>query len=86
MQEGFLFKENKLCIPKSPLRDLIIKEAHGATLAGYLGINETMKILKDHFYWPKMGGDVHKVISRCNIAKWLTPISIKVSTLLFQSP
>ena len=27
LQEGFLFKGNKLCIPKSPLRDLIVKEA-----------------------------------------------------------
>jgi len=28
LQDGFLFKGNKLCIPKSPLRDLIVKEAY----------------------------------------------------------
>jgi len=28
LQKGFLFKGNKLCIPKSPLRDLIVKEAY----------------------------------------------------------
>ena len=28
LQEGFHFKENKLWIPKSPLRNLTIKEAH----------------------------------------------------------
>jgi len=67
LQDGFLFKGNKLCIDKSPLRDLIIKEAHGGALASHFGINKTLEILKEHFYWPKMGADVHKVILRCNI-------------------
>jgi len=67
LQDGFLFKGNKLYIPKSPLRDLIIKKAHGGDLAIHFGINRTLEILKDHFYWPKIGGDIHKVISRCNI-------------------
>jgi len=40
LQEGFLFKGNKLFIPKSPLRDLIVKEAHGGALAGHFGINK----------------------------------------------
>ena len=66
-QHGFLFRGNKLYIPKCPLRDLIVKEAHGGALTGYFGINKTIEILKDHFYWPKMGMDVHKVISICNI-------------------
>ena len=32
LQEGFFFKGNKLCIPKSPLRDFIVKEAHEGAL------------------------------------------------------
>jgi len=67
LQDGFLFKGNELCIPKSPLSDLIIKEAHGGALAGLFGIDKTLDILKDHFYWLRMGEDVHKVISRYNI-------------------
>ena len=62
LQEGFLFKWNKLCIRKSPLRDLIVKEAHKGALANQFGIDKTLEILlKEHFYWPKIGGDVHKV-------------------------
>jgi len=61
LQEDLFFKGNKLCIPKSSLRDLIVKEAHGEALASYFGINNTLEILKQHFYWPKMGGDVHKL-------------------------
>ena len=34
LPEGFLFKRNKLCTPKSHLRDLIVKEAYGQALAG----------------------------------------------------
>ena len=27
--DGYLFKENQLCIPKCSMRELLIKEAHG---------------------------------------------------------
>ena len=42
-------------------------EAHRGDLASHFGINKTFGILKENFYWPKMGGDVHEVISRYNI-------------------
>jgi len=64
LQEGFHFKENKLFIHKSSLRDLIVKEAHRGALASHFDINKTLEILKEHFYWPKMGGNVHKVTTR----------------------
>jgi len=67
LQDGFLFKENKLYSPKSPLKDLIVREPNGGALIGHFGINKTIEILKEYFYWPKMEGDVHKVIKRCNI-------------------
>ena len=50
LQDGFLFKGNKLSIPKSPLRGLIVKEAHEGALIGQFGINKTLEILKKHFY------------------------------------
>ena len=67
LQEGFLFKGNKLCIPSCPFRELLVREAHGGSLAGHFGINKTLDILREHFFWPKMGEDVHKVVSRCAI-------------------
>jgi len=48
LQEGFLFKGNKLCIPKSPLTDLSVKEAHGGALGSHFGI--ILEILVEQFY------------------------------------
>ena len=64
-QDGFLFKENRLCIPKHSIRELLVREAHGGGLAGHFGITKTLVVLKEHFHWPKMLGDVQKVISKC---------------------
>lgn len=65
IQDGFLFKGNRLCIPKGSIRDLLVRESHGGGLAGHFGINKTLEILSEHFYWPKMSGDVQSIISRC---------------------
>ncbi|XP_074297106.1 uncharacterized protein LOC141627785 [Silene latifolia] len=50
VQEGYLFKGNKLCIPKSSIRELLVREAHGGALAGHFGVNKTYDILGEHFY------------------------------------
>ena len=45
----------------------MVREAHGGALVGHFGLNKTIDILKEHFYWPKMRGDVHKIIIACSI-------------------
>ncbi|KAJ9567692.1 hypothetical protein OSB04_003658, partial [Centaurea solstitialis] len=65
IQDGFIFKNNKLCIPKGSIRELLIREAHGGGLAGHFGINKTLGVLHEHFYWPHMEGDVTALIARC---------------------
>ena len=39
--DGFLFKRNRLCIPKCSMRELLIKEAHRGGLMGHFGVNKT---------------------------------------------
>ena len=58
IQDGFLFKGNRLCIPKHPVRELLVREAHGGGLAGHFGVTKTLEVLKEHFHWPRMQGDV----------------------------
>lgn len=65
LQDGYLFKGNKLCVPKSGVRELLVKEVHSGGSAGHFGIQKTLDILGEHFYWPRMIKDVTLVVERC---------------------
>lgn len=63
--DGFLFKENKLCVSNCSLRELLVREAHGGGLMGHFGTTKTLEVLHEHFYWPNMKRDVQKMCDRC---------------------
>ena len=54
LDDGFLFRANKLCIPASSIRLLLLQEVHGGGLMGHFGVKKTEHILAAHFYWPKL--------------------------------
>ncbi|KAJ9557635.1 hypothetical protein OSB04_012249 [Centaurea solstitialis] len=84
IQDGFLFKNNKLCIPKGSIRELLIREAHGGGLAGHFGINKTLGVLHEHFYWPHMEGDVTALVARCATCHQAKSQFIHVADLFFK--
>lgn len=61
----FLFRENKLCIRACSLRESLIRESHGGGLMGHFGVEKTLYVLKEHFYWPHMKRDVERICDRC---------------------
>jgi len=65
MNDGFLFRTNKLCIPASSVRLLLLQEAHGGGLMGHFGVYKTQEILATHFFWPQMRRDVQRFVARC---------------------
>jgi len=67
--EGYLFRENKLCIPNCSMRELLVLESHGGGLMGHFGVAKTLDMLKEHFFWPHMKRDVEKVCSKCVACK-----------------
>nr|KYP48877.1 Retrovirus-related Pol polyprotein from transposon 17.6 [Cajanus cajan] len=42
ISEGYLFKENKLCVPHGSIRKLLVKESHKGGLMGHFGIEKTL--------------------------------------------
>ena len=67
IQEGMLFKGIHLCIPRSSMRLNLIKEKHSGGLAGHFGIDKTLSLLKEKYYWPQMYKDVQKFVKSCGV-------------------
>ncbi|XP_042031074.1 uncharacterized protein LOC121777781 [Salvia splendens] len=63
--EGYLFKENRLCIPQGSWREVLVRESHLGGLMGHFGVTKTYDILCEHFYWPKMKRDVERFCGGC---------------------
>ncbi|XP_052197121.1 uncharacterized protein LOC127804307 [Diospyros lotus] len=63
--EGYLFKENKLCVPQCSIRELLVREARGGGLMGHFGEKKTLGVLHEHFFWPKMKRDVKRICDKC---------------------
>ncbi|XP_071933757.1 uncharacterized protein [Coffea arabica] len=59
---GFLYYKDKLCIPLSSMRPLLVREAHGGGLMGHFGVTKTLFTLQEHFFWPRMKRDVEQHI------------------------
>jgi len=52
--KGYLFKEERLCIPQGFIRKLLVKESYEGGLMGNFGIDKTLVFLKEKFFWPHM--------------------------------
>ena len=52
LNDGFVFRVNKLCIPASSVRLLLLQEAHGGGLMGHFDVKKTEDVLATHFCWP----------------------------------
>uniref|UniRef100_A0A151UHV2 Transposon Ty3-G Gag-Pol polyprotein n=1 Tax=Cajanus cajan TaxID=3821 RepID=A0A151UHV2_CAJCA len=65
IDDGYLFKMEKVCIPKRSIRKLLIKESHEGGLMGHFGVDKTLSFIKERFYWPHMRVDVQRYCSKC---------------------
>ncbi|KAF7135648.1 hypothetical protein RHSIM_Rhsim08G0121000 [Rhododendron simsii] len=65
LHDGFLFKGTQLCLPNTSRREEMIWELHSGGAAGHFGRDKTIAMAEDRFYWPKLKGDVGRVVSQC---------------------
>ena len=54
IQDGMLFKGNQLCIPRSSMRENLIKEKHSGRLARHFGRDKTIALVAENYYWPQL--------------------------------
>jgi hypothetical protein len=65
IQDGLLFKGNQLGIPKSSMRENILKEKHSGGLSGNFGHEKMFAQLSSLYYWPRMRTYVRKFLKKC---------------------
>ena len=63
--DGYLFRENRLCVPNSSMRELLVRESHEGGLMGHFGVRKTLDVLHEHFFYPKMKRDMERAFARC---------------------
>ncbi|CAM8975442.1 unnamed protein product [Rhodiola kirilowii] len=66
LQDGFLFYRNRLCIPRSSLREELISEVHRE---GHFGRDKTFALVEDRYYWPHLRRDVGKFVNKCIVCQ-----------------
>jgi len=65
LSNQYLFKDKRLCILQGSLRVSLIREAHQGGLMGQFGINKTLEVLKEHFYWSHIRKHVDRHCNSC---------------------
>lgn len=71
-------KRCQLVLPKK-YRPLVLRSLHDDN--GHLGVEKTLELLKDRFYWPKMGLDVETYVKNCGRCITRKTIPRKAATL-----
>jgi hypothetical protein len=67
--EGFIFYNNRLCLPKTSVREFVVTELHAGGIAGHFGRDKTAHLVEDRFYWPGLRGDVNTVVQHCRVCQ-----------------
>ena len=71
LQDGLLYKLDKLYVPQGEILQLII-EGHTSKVAGHFGDGKTIANLKRYVYWTRMKEDVAHFFRGCIVYQQTT--------------
>ena len=87
--KGLLFrkisskKQKQLVLPLK-FRPLVYSKLH--VKMGHLGVDQSMQLIKDRFYWPGMGSDIsHFITKACSCVKKKIPSKLEKAPLQYIS-
>jgi len=87
LPEGTALHGGRLYVPATGnLRDRIIQAHHDQALAGHPGARRTTLILKRHYWWDTLDGDVSRYVSGCQLCQWTKPSRDRPTGLLHPNP
>ncbi|CAA7031690.1 unnamed protein product [Microthlaspi erraticum] len=66
LQDGFIFRDTKFCIPSCSWRLKIIQELHGE---GHMGRDRTLQLVTESYFWPSVRRDVARFVERCVVCQ-----------------
>ena len=66
-REGYIFFKNKLCVPRTSLRDQLTWECHSGGLAGHFGRDKMITAVEHQFYWSILKRDVGNIVAQCRV-------------------
>ena len=74
ISDGLLMKENRMWVPESSketnhLRPKVIKEIHDQPAVGHPGVERTLNMICQHYYWPRMRLEVEQYLRNCHVCK-----------------
>ena len=64
--DRILLCKGKVWIPSDPsLRKLIMESEYDSHVAGHMGMDKTMELVEQNFYWPEMANDIKDYVRSC---------------------